>query len=141
MSHFVLYNNQLHLLATLQAGRIKTNLVRMCHENYFFQYGIKEFSNHTSVARSTTKNSQHALHNLPGSSTPQQRRTIVHHDVPSSITALASSAKKTPSFDNLKTYFVFAGLDSERFRHQRNSHKVMLMLLNYLENIPPRRLE
>ena len=82
------------------------------------------------------------LHNLPGASTPQQRRTIVHHDVPSSSTALASHAKKTPSFDDLKTYFVFAGLDCERFRHQCNCLKVMLMfLLNYFENILSRRLE
>ena len=45
------------------------------------------------------------LDNLPGSSTPQQRRTIVRHDVPSTSTASASSVKRTPSFDDLKTYF------------------------------------
>ena len=45
------------------------------------------------------------LDSLPGSSTPQQRRTIVRHDAPSTSTASASRADKTPSFDDLKTYF------------------------------------
>ena len=45
------------------------------------------------------------LDNLPGSSTPQQRRTIVRHEAPSKSTALASRAKKAHSFDDLKTYF------------------------------------
>ena len=45
------------------------------------------------------------LDNLPGSSTLQQRRTIVRHDAPSTSTASASRAKKAHSFDDLKTYF------------------------------------
>ena len=42
---------------------------------------------------------------LPDSSTPQQRRPIVHHEAPSTAASSTSRAKKIPSFDDLKTYF------------------------------------
>ena len=80
-----------------------------CFESFPFTdaHGDKKMASQTGSVP-TLNLPVKTLDNLPGSLTPQQRRTIVHHDVPSSSTALASRAKKTPSFDDLKHIFVLA---------------------------------